>query len=58
MPNTRELDRELTERLYDLLKIKNANSGMKNSALEDAIKRAKASMTKEQIAWVEALISD
>ena len=59
MPNTKELDRELMERLYDLLLIKNAvPADLKILELERAIKRAKASMSKEQIAWVEELVKE
>ena len=57
MPNTKELDRELSERLYDLLKIKKAYGENVNPVLEDVINRAMAPMTEEQIAWVEKLIS-
>ena len=59
MPNVKELDRELMERLYDLLIIKNAlPADLKIIELEQAIKRAKASMSKEQIAWVAELVND
>ena len=59
MPNTKELDRELMERLYDLLLIKNAvPANLKIIELDRAIKRAKASMSKEQIAWVEELVKE
>ena len=57
MPNTKELDKELMERLYDLLEIRNLNPGKEISGLDRAIRRAKAPMTKEQIAWVEELAS-
>jgi len=57
MPNTKELDRELMERLYDLLVIKRANPDTTVNELERAICRAKAPMTEEQIAWVEKLAS-
>ena len=59
MPNIKEMDRELMERLYDLLLIKNAvPADLKIIELERAIKRAKTSMTKEQIAWVEELVNE
>ena len=56
MPTTKELDKEIPERLYDLLKIKKFNGDKENEALEDAICRAMAPMSEEQIAWVEKLV--
>ena len=58
MLNTKEIDRELVERLYDLLIIKAANAGIKVKELDRAITRAKAPMTEEQIAWVEKLVAE
>ena len=58
MPNTKELDRELVERLYDLLVIKAANAGVKVKELDNAVIRAKAPMSEEQIAWVEKLVAE
>ena len=58
MPNVKELDRELVERLYDLLVIKAANEGIKVKELDRAITRAKAPMSEEQIAWVEKLVNE
>ena len=49
----KELEQIQNERLFDLLKIKMQNGDRENSALEDAISRARAVMTEEQIAWVE-----
>ena len=58
MPSTREVDRELCERLYDLLTVKRDQPpGTKNPSLDRAIKRVRAAMTKELIAWVEAEIA-
>ena len=54
MPNSKELDKELVERLFDLLEIKELNKGQEVKGLDRAIRRARAAMTKEQIAWVEA----
>jgi hypothetical protein len=49
--NPAEVNKESAERLYDLLSIK------KDSKKPDElIARAKASMTKESIAWVEQQI--
>ena len=53
MATPKEIDRELTDRLFELLSIKKANQGVVNQKLDDAINRTKASMTKEAIAWVE-----
>ena len=56
MPTTKELDKDLIERLYDLLVIRNSlPEGLKLVELNKAIRRASAPMTKEQIAWVEEL---
>ena len=58
MPNTKELDRELIERLYDLLEIQKMNQGKEVAGLDRAIRRAKAPMSEEQIAWVEKLVNE
>ena len=57
MPNT-ELDRELIERLFDLMVLKIMNEGTKVKGLESAIIRAKAPMSAEQIAWVDQLVAE
>ena len=56
MPNSKKLEQIQNERLFDLLKIKKSNGDNVNLTLDDAIKRAKASMSKEQIEWVESLV--
>ena len=54
MPVTqKELEQIQNERLFDLLRIKAANGDKNNPVLEDAINRARAVMSEEQIAWVE-----
>lgn len=55
MPVTqKELEQLQNERLFDLLKIRAAmKESAENAALKDAIHRAKAVMSEEQIAWVE-----
>lgn len=58
MPTPKEIDRELVERLYDLLVIKKANPGITVNELDKAIRRAKAPMTADQIAWVEKLANE
>jgi len=57
MDTPKEIDRDLVDRLYELLMIEKANKGTTVLRLEDAISRAKAPMTKEQIAWVEHLVN-
>ena len=58
MATPKELDKELMERLYDLLVIEKANPGITVNELAKAISRAKAPMTEEQIAWVEKLVNN
>ena len=58
MATPKEIDREQTDRLYELLWIKANNGGQKNKALNSAISRAKASMSKETIAWVEKQLAE
>lgn len=53
MATPKEIDRELADRLYELLEIKKNNPGLNIVGLDSAIGRVKASMTKEAIAWVE-----
>ena len=56
MPSEKELNKELMERLYDLLVVKNSlPKGLILPELNKAIRRASAAMTKEQIKWVEEL---
>ena len=57
MATPKEIDKDLVDRLYELLMIQKANKGITVLRLEDAINRAKAPMTKEQIAWVEHLVN-
>ena len=49
----KEIEREQADRLYELLMIKKYNTDQKNVMLSLAINRAKATMSKESIAWVE-----
>ena len=58
MPNTKELDKELVDRLLVLMVIKALNPDTKIKGLEREIIRAKGPMTTEQIAWVEALVAE
>jgi hypothetical protein len=56
--NVREIDKELADRLYDLLMIKKANAGYEVKWLKNAVARCKAAMTKEAIAWVEKQVAE
>ena len=57
MPSPKEIDRELCERLYDLLLIKREMSDTKIKSQERAIRRVQSAMTQEQIAWVEEQVA-
>ena len=54
----KEIDKVLTDWLYELLMIKKSNPDLKMKGLSAAIGRTKASMTKENIAWVEQQIAE
>ena len=60
MATSSEMRREQTEKLYDLLKMKtdNAAAGVKVIGLDELIRRTKASMLKEDVAWVEKVLSE
>jgi hypothetical protein len=58
MATNTELRREQTERLYDLLRLKKENDGVVVKCLDEMIKRAKASMTQEDVSWVEKMIAE
>ena len=58
MATPKEIDREQADRLHELLLIKKDSKDPKNKTLNMAISRAKASMTKEAIAWVEKNIAE
>ena len=51
-----EIEKEQMDRLFDLLMIQKANQSVKVLKLDESIARAKASMKKENIAWVEQMI--
>ena len=59
MPSTKEIDKEMIDRLLELIVIKSAlnalNPSIELKELDRAILRAKAPMSEEQIAWVEKL---
>ena len=57
MSTPKEIEREQTDRLHELLLIKK-HSKEKNIVLDMAISRAKATMSKESIAWVEKNIKE
>ena len=52
MATPMEIEKEQADRLYELLLIKKDNKKKKNKALDRAIGRAEATMTKEAISWV------
>ena len=58
MATPKEIDREQADRLYELLSIRKDNKGTENKTLDKAIGRAKATMTKESIAWVEKQVDE
>ena len=58
MATNLEIEKEQMEKLYDLLMIKKENQGMQIKRLDDCIARTKAGMKKENIAWVEQMVSD
>ena len=53
-----EMDKELIDRLLELMLIKALNPDKKIAGLERAIIRAKGPMSTEQIAWVESLVTE
>ena len=57
MATPKEIDREQADRLHELLLIKLESQGP-NRALATAISRAKATMTKEAIEWVEKQVAE
>ena len=58
MATPKAIDKEQADRLYELLLIKKDNKRVKNKSLSMAIGRAKATMTKEAIAWVEKHVTE
>ena len=58
MATPKEIDREQADRLHELLLIKKHNKDTENIMLDMAISRAKATMTKEAIAWVEKQVAE
>ena len=58
MPNSKKLDKEMVDRLLELMEIKALNPGVKIKGLDRAIVRAKGPMSEEQIAWVEKLVQE
>lgn len=58
MPTNMELRSLQTDKLFDLLKIKQDNKDITVKGLEPAISKAKAVMTQEDVVWVEKLVAD
>ena len=46
------------DRLFELLMLEKENKGIEIKRLKEAISGAKASMKKENIAWVEKMIAE
>ena len=53
-----EMEQIQMDRLFDLLSLQRDNQGTKIVGLNKQIARAKASMKKENIAWVEKMINE
>ena len=58
MPNSKEIDKEMIDRLLELMLLKALNPNTKIKGLDRAIIRAKGPMSTEQIAWVESLVKE
>ena len=57
MAANKELQIIQREKLYDLLTLKVENHGTNIKGLEKMIKRVVATMSEEDVAWVEKMIS-
>jgi len=57
MATNKEIDKDMADRLFELLIIEKMNKGYKVKGLDRSIRRAKAAMTKESIAWVEEQVA-
>ena len=57
MATNKEIDKDSADRLFDLLIIEKLNKGFKVKGLDRSIRRVKAAMTKESIAWVEQQVA-
>jgi len=55
-----EIRREQTEKLYDLMRMRldNMAAGVNVIGLDELIRRTKASMLKEDVAWVEKVLAE
>ena len=53
-----EIEREQMDRLFELLMIERENKGIEVKRLKEYIIKTKASMRKENIAWVEQKITE
>ena len=58
MATPKEIDKEQADRLHELLQIKQDIEQGSTKLLKLAITRAKATMTKEAIAWVEQKVAE
>ena len=53
-----ELRKEQMDKLYDLLKLQADNHNITVKGLKELINKTKASMSKEDVAWVEKTIAE
>ena len=58
MANMTEIQVAQKERLYDLLYLEKKNAGYVVKGLSSQIRKAKAGMSKEDVAYVEQLIAE
>jgi len=56
MATALEMQAEQKKRLFQLLKLKKVNAGIKIKELDDLIVATKAEMQQEDVAWVEKMI--
>ena len=58
MATNLEVQTNLKERLFSLMKLKVRNKGKEINELDDMIIAAKAVMTQEDVAWVEKMVNE
>lgn len=57
MATNLEIEKEQMDKLFELLMLQKQNQGMPIKGLAESLARAKASMKKENIAWVEQMVN-
>jgi hypothetical protein len=58
MPTNAELRSIQTDKLYDLLKLRLDNEDAKVKGLDEIINKTRASMSQEDVAWVEKTLAE